>query len=68
MMLYNVDGEVYCSDANSTAYKYPLTHAKIIEGASLSFAVTFLKRRLASCGLAAFSMTQQDAIRKAISS
>lgn len=32
VMLYNVDGDVYCSDANSTAYQYPLTHAKIIKG------------------------------------
>lgn len=32
VMLYNVDGEVYCSDANSTAFKYPLTHAKIVSG------------------------------------
>jgi len=29
--LYNVDGAIYCSDANSTAYKFPLTNAKIIE-------------------------------------
>ncbi len=32
VMLYNVDGDVYCSDANSTAFKFPLTHAKIVEG------------------------------------
>ena len=32
VMLYNVDGEVYCSDANSTAFKFPLTHAKIVKG------------------------------------
>jgi len=31
-MLYNVDGDVYCSDANSTAFKFPLTHAKIVKG------------------------------------
>ena len=32
VMLYNVDGDVYCSDANSTAFKFPLTHAKIVKG------------------------------------
>lgn len=32
VMLYNVDGDVYCSDANSTAFKFPLTHAKIVTG------------------------------------
>lgn len=32
VMLYNVDGNVYCSDANSTAFKFPLTHAKIVKG------------------------------------
>ena len=34
-MLYNIDGEVYCSDANSTAFQYPLTHAKIVKGNGL---------------------------------
>jgi len=34
VMLYKVDGEVYCSDANSTAFQYPLTHAKIVSGES----------------------------------
>lgn len=34
VMLYNVNGEVYCSDANSTAFKFPLTHAKIVKGES----------------------------------
>lgn len=34
VMLYNVDGDVYCSDANSTAFQYPLTHAKIVKGMS----------------------------------
>jgi nitrite reductase/ring-hydroxylating ferredoxin subunit len=29
--LYNVQGAIYCSDANSTAYKFPLTNAKIIQ-------------------------------------
>lgn len=33
VMLYNIDGEVYCSDANSTAFQYPMTHAKIVSGA-----------------------------------
>lgn len=32
VMLYNIDGDVYCSDANSTAFKFPLTHAKIVKG------------------------------------
>lgn len=32
VMLYNIDGDVYCSDANSTAFQYPLTHAKIVKG------------------------------------
>ena len=34
VMLYNIDGDVYCSDANSTAFQYPLTHAKIVKGMS----------------------------------
>lgn len=28
--LYNIDGEIFCSDANSTAYQFPLTNAKIL--------------------------------------
>lgn len=35
VMLYKVDGKVYCSDANSTAFQYPLTHAKIVSGKHL---------------------------------
>ena len=35
VMLYNIDGDVYCSDANSTAYQYPLIHAKIVKGACI---------------------------------
>ena len=29
--LYQVGDDVFCSDANSTAYKFPLTNATIIE-------------------------------------
>ena len=35
VMLYKVNGDVYCSDANSTAFKFPLTHAKILKGMSI---------------------------------
>eukprot|EP00803_Ostreobium_quekettii_P001458 evm.model.scf_161.13 EVM.evm.TU.scf_161.13 scf_161:124603-128203(-) len=31
-VLYTVDGTVYCSDANSTAFKFPLSDAKIVKG------------------------------------
>lgn len=31
IVLYRVDDEVYCSDANSTAFKFPLIDANIIE-------------------------------------
>eukprot|EP00884_Botryococcus_braunii_P022564 jgi/Botrbrau1/8992/Bobra.0148s0095.1 len=31
VVLYKVDGEIFCSDANSTAYKYPLVDARIFE-------------------------------------
>ena len=30
LMLYKVDDDLYASEANSTAYKFPLTDAKII--------------------------------------
>ena len=33
IVLYNVSGEVYCSDANSTAFKFPLIDANILESA-----------------------------------
>jgi nitrite reductase/ring-hydroxylating ferredoxin subunit len=31
VMLYQYNGKVYCSDANSTAFEYPLTDAKIVD-------------------------------------
>ncbi len=31
IVLYQVGSEVYCSDANSTAFKFPLIDANIIE-------------------------------------
>lgn len=31
VVLYRVGKEVFCSDANSTAYKYPLVDAKIFD-------------------------------------
>eukprot|EP00877_Chromochloris_zofingiensis_P012016 jgi/Chrzof1/7068/Cz02g09170.t1 len=34
LMLYKFQGRVYCSDANSTAYKYPLTDAKVFNDGS----------------------------------
>ena len=33
IVLYKVGGELYCSDANSTAFKFPLIDANIIESA-----------------------------------
>lgn len=30
IMLYRVDGKIFCSDANSTAYQYPLADANIL--------------------------------------
>lgn len=30
-MLYKVGEELYCSEANSTAYKFPLTNANILQ-------------------------------------
>ena len=30
IVVYRVGGEVYCSDAESTAFKFPLSNAKII--------------------------------------
>ena len=35
MVLYKVADEVYCSDANSTAFKFPLIDAKLLERALL---------------------------------
>ena len=32
LMLFNVDGKVYCTDALSTAYKFPLSDAKVNAG------------------------------------
>eukprot|EP01025_Chloroclados_australasicus_P017325 TRINITY_DN18811_c0_g4_i1.p3 TRINITY_DN18811_c0_g4~~TRINITY_DN18811_c0_g4_i1.p3 ORF type:complete len:216 (-),score=19.60 TRINITY_DN18811_c0_g4_i1:168-785(-) len=32
LMMYKVDDDIYCSDAASTAFQYPLADAKIIEG------------------------------------
>ena len=29
MILFNVEGQIYCTEANSTAYKYPLIDGKI---------------------------------------
>jgi hypothetical protein len=34
VVLYRVDDDVYCSDANSTAFKFPLIDATVIESAS----------------------------------
>ncbi|KAK9809056.1 hypothetical protein WJX72_008605 [[Myrmecia] bisecta] len=31
IMLYQVDDEIYCSDANSTAFQFPLANAKIVQ-------------------------------------
>ncbi|KAK9843710.1 hypothetical protein WJX81_003262 [Elliptochloris bilobata] len=31
IVLYRVDDDVYCSDANSTAFKFPLVDAKLLE-------------------------------------
>lgn len=42
VMLYNIDGDVYCSDANSTAFQYPLTHAKIVKGMRIPCMVDLL--------------------------
>jgi len=34
VVLYKAaDGDVYCSDANSTAFKFPLIDAKLLERA-----------------------------------
>lgn len=33
--LYDIDGSVYCSEANSTAYQFPITNAKIIQSRAL---------------------------------
>ena len=33
--LYDIDGEVYCSEANSTAYQFPITNAKILKSRSI---------------------------------
>lgn len=35
MVLYKVADEVYCSDANSTAFKFPLIDAQLLERALL---------------------------------
>lgn len=52
VMLYNIDGEVYCSDANSTAFQYPLTHAKIVPGMHLWPFLTWMVATIAcSCRL-----------------
>lgn len=32
IVLYRVGEEIYCSDANSTAFKFPLIDANVIEG------------------------------------
>ena len=38
IVLYRTqDDEVYCSDANSTAYKFPMIDANVIESESLHF-------------------------------
>ena len=31
VVMYQIGDEVYCSDANSTAYKFPLMNANIVE-------------------------------------
>lgn len=31
IVLYNVGGKLYCSDANSTAFKFPLVNAEILQ-------------------------------------
>lgn len=31
LALYNVDGKIYCSQANSTAYEFPVTNGKILQ-------------------------------------
>lgn len=32
LVLYRVDGTYFCSDANSTAYRFPMSDAKIFQG------------------------------------
>ena len=32
LVLYKTAGEIYCSDANSTAYRYPMNDARLFEG------------------------------------
>ena len=40
IMLYRaLDGNVYCTNANSTAFQFPLTSAKIMQRESLLSAV-----------------------------
>ena len=34
--LYQIGDDVFCSDANSTAYKFPLTNANIVEREAIS--------------------------------
>lgn len=36
VVLYNVEGEIYCSDVNSTAYKFPLANANLIDSEFLT--------------------------------
>ena len=33
IVLYNIDGALFCSDANSTAFKFPLVNAEILKRA-----------------------------------
>lgn len=42
IVLYQVGSEIYCSDANSTAFKFPLIDANIIE--SESFTVRLISK------------------------
>lgn len=31
IVLYKINGALYCSDANSTAFKFPLSNAEILQ-------------------------------------
>ena len=41
IVVYRADGEVYCSDASSTAYQFPLSNAKVIRTGMLVQTHTF---------------------------
>ena len=43
-ILFNVGGQVFCTEANSTAYKYPLIDAQLTKGKDLSLHLRSCKR------------------------